>query len=280
MNTFARLKVKRTLMLNSSHTAANDFLLVFRHIRHANLSCLLGVCLQSHNTFSFMVYECFNQLNLHEYVIQQAETMDSRDFLHFAAQIVSGMIYLSDKNLHHNDLSLRNILISEFRSIKITNIARYCPKYQLDYYKIANRALPVRWMAVESLLSGISSQMTDVWSFGVLLWELFAYGVQPYYGYTNPEVIEMVRDRKLLACPMHCPRRIYTLMCTCWEELSDQRPTFVELMDDLRNIQETTIISTSSSHESASIDEMESPSGRNMFVPSLFIDSANIRFHS
>ncbi|CAF4306173.1 unnamed protein product, partial [Rotaria magnacalcarata] len=80
-------------------------------------------------------------------------------------------------------------------------------------------------MAIESLLSGIYTEMSDVWSFGVLLWEMFSYGIQPYYGRTNPEVIEMIRDRKLLTCPMNCPKRIYALMCSCWEELSEQRPT-------------------------------------------------------
>jgi receptor tyrosine kinase-like orphan receptor 1 len=153
-------------------------------------------------------------------------------------QIVSGMIYLSEKNFLHNDLSTRNIFISENMMIKITNIARDRRKYHLDYYKLANRLFPVRWMSIESLLSGVYSEMSDVWSFGVLLWEMFSYGIQPYYGQTNPEVIEMIRDRKLLTCPINCPKRIYALMCSCWEEMSDQRPTFTELMRRLRQFEE------------------------------------------
>ena len=82
------------------------------------------------------------------------------------------------------------------------------------------------------------------------LWEMFSYGTQPYCGQTNPEVIEMIRDRKLLTCPINCPKRIYALMCSCWEELSEQRPTFTELMGRIRQFEEkitTTLSSTTSS---------------------------------
>lgn len=229
--------------------------LVFRHIRHTNISCLLGICIQPQDALSLMIYERLNDGDLHEYLLQRSTTValyqqrDLTDFLYIAIQIVSGMIYLTEKNFVHNDLSAKNILISEHMDIKISNIARYRPKYDADYYKIANRSLPVRWMAIESLLSGIYTELSDVWSFGVLLWEMFSYGTQPFYGRTNPEVIEMIRDRKLLTCPSNCPKRIYALMCSCWEELSEQRPTFVELMARLRQFEEksTTLSSTTSS---------------------------------
>ena len=245
--------------MNHSHLPfLNQFpiaYLVFRHIRHTNISCLLGICIQPQDALSLMIYERLNDGDLHEYLLQRSTTValyqqrDLTDFLYIAIQIVSGMIYLTEKNFVHNDLSAKNILISEHMDIKISNIARYRPKYDSDYYKIANRSLPVRWMAIESLLSGIYTESSDVWSFGVLLWEMFSYGTQPFYGRTNPEAIEMIRDRKLLTCPSNCPKRIYALMYSCWEELSEQRPTFVELMGRLRQFEEksTTLSSTTSS---------------------------------
>ncbi|CAF3313997.1 unnamed protein product [Rotaria socialis] len=228
---------------------------IFRHIRHSNISCLLGICMQPQNALSLMIYERLNDGDLHEYLLQRSTAIslyqqrDLTDFLYISIQIISGMVYLAEKNFVHNDLSAKNILISEHMDIKISNIARYRPKYDADYYKIANRSLPVRWMAIESLLSGIYTEMSDVWSFGVLLWEMFSYGIQPYYGRTNPEVIEMIRDRKLLTCPMNCPKRIYALMCSCWEELSEQRPTFTDLMKRFRQFEEKsgTLSSTTSS---------------------------------
>jgi receptor tyrosine kinase-like orphan receptor 1 len=210
-----------------------------------------------------MITEYFNNGDLHEYlVLQRSKTIDLTDFLHISMQIVSGMIYLSEKKFLHNDLSTRNIFISEHLNIKITNIARYRRKYHLDYYKLVNRLLPVRWMSIESLLSGIYSEMSDVWSFGVLLWEMFSYGIQPYYGQTNPEVIEMIRDRKLLTCPINCPKRIYALMCSCWEEISDQRPTFMELMRRLRQFEEASTTSSSIDDELISVKQMESPTAK------------------
>lgn len=228
---------------------------IFRHIRHTNISCLVGICIQPENALSLMIYERLNDGDLHEYLLQRSTTVnlyqqrDLTDFLYISMQILSGMIYLAEKNFVHNDLSTKNILISEHMDVKISNIARYRPKYDSDYYKIANRSLPVRWMAIESLLSGIYTEMSDVWSFGILLWEMFSYGAQPYSGRTNPEVIEMIRDRKLLTCPTNCPKRIYTLMCSCWQELSEQRPTFTELMRRFRQFEDksATISSTTSS---------------------------------
>ncbi|CAF1550284.1 unnamed protein product [Adineta ricciae] len=231
---------------------------IFHHIHHVNISCLIGLCVQPDDSFPLMIYEYLNNGDLHEYLLlQHSKTFDLTDILYIALQIVSGMIYLTEKKLLHNDLSTRNILISEHMDIKITNIARYRRKYQLDYYKIANRLLPVRWMSIESLLSGIYTEMSDVWSFGVLLWEMFSYGMQPFYGQTNPEVIEMIRDRKLLSCPSNCPRRIYALMCSCWEEIIEQRPTFIELMRRLRQLEEKSTTTSSIDDELISVNQIE-----------------------
>ena len=200
-----------------------------------------------------------------------------------STQIASGMNYLSEKNFLHNDLSARNIFISENLTIKISNIARCRRKYHSNYYKLANRLLPVRWMSIESLLNGIYSEMSDVWSFGVLLWEMFSYGIQPYQGYTSPEVIEMIRDRKLLTCPNHCPKRIYTLMCSCWEENSDQRPTFNELVRKFKQFEERSKTLSMIEKESISNNPLESPTTYRTFgktpTQSLTTDRNSFRFH-
>jgi receptor tyrosine kinase-like orphan receptor 1 len=141
-------------------------------------------------------------------------------------------------------------------------------------------------MSIESLLSGIYSEMSDVWSFGVLLWEIFSYGIQPYYGQTNPEVIEMIRDRKLLKCPINCPKRIYLLMCSCWEELGDQRPTFIEIMRRLRQFEGKSTTSSSIDDELISVNQIESPitkyrslmsPGGRMSTQSIVVDRNSVR---
>lgn len=260
---------------------------IFRHIHHINISNLIGICNQPENAFSLMINEYFNNGDLHEYLIlKRSKTIDLTDFLYISIQIVSGMIYLSEKKFLHNDLSAKNIFISDNMDIKITNIARYRRKYHSDYYKLANRLLPVRWMSIEALLSGFYSEMSDVWSFGVLLWEIFSYGIQPYYGKTNPEVVELIRDKKLLTCPINCPKRIYLLMCSCWEEISDQRPTFIEIMRKLRQFEEKSTTSSSMDDELISVNQIESsaakyktlmsPNGR-MSTQPMIVDRYSIR---
>jgi len=94
--------------------------------------------------------------------------------------------------------------------------------------------VPLRWMPPESIFIGKFCTESDVWSYGVLLWEIYSYGLQPYYGYSNQEVIEMIRSRQLLPCPEECPSRMYAFMVECWHELPARRPTFTEITGRLR----------------------------------------------
>ena len=89
-------------------------------------------------------------------------------------------------------------------------------------------------MPPESILYGKFTTESDVWAFGVVLWEIYSYGLQPYYGYSNSEVIEMIRSRQLLPCPEDCPSRMYAFMVECWHELPNKRPSFTEIHARLR----------------------------------------------
>lgn len=89
-------------------------------------------------------------------------------------------------------------------------------------------------MPPESILYGKFTTESDVWSYGVVLWEIYSYGLQPYYGYNNQEVINMIRARKLLPCPEACPSYCYSLMVECWAELAVRRPSFAEISHRLR----------------------------------------------
>lgn len=147
------------------------------------------------------------------------------------------MEYLASQNFILKDLATRNILMSDNLTIKLSIdlVAQYKDAYAKDYYKFQMKTLPVRWMSPESLLYGRYTQQSDVWSYGVCLWEIFNYGCQPYSGCTNPEAIEMIRDRQLLLIPDECPQRAYALMLECWNEVPMQRPTFSEIVNKLKN---------------------------------------------
>jgi hypothetical protein len=159
------------------------------------------------------------------------------DFLYIAQQISAGMEYLSANNFVLKDLATRNVLVGDNLTCKISIdlIAQYKEQYAKDYYKLHTKPLPVRWMSPESLLYGRYTQQSDVWMYGVCLWEIFNYGCQPYSGCTNPEAIEMIRDRQLLLIPDECPPRAYALMLDCWHEIPIQRPTFTEIHNRLRS---------------------------------------------
>merc|ERR1712223_2110291 len=87
----------------------------------------------------------------------------------------------------------------------------------------------------EAIFFGKFTTESDVRSFGVVLWEIYSYGLQPYYGYSNQEVIEMIRSRQLLPCPEDCPSRMYAFMVECWHEVPGRRPTFAEIHNRLRH---------------------------------------------
>jgi hypothetical protein len=136
-------------------------------------------------------------------------------------------------------------------------------------------------MPPESCLYGKFTTESDVWSFGVVLWEIFSYGLQPYYGYTNTDVIDMIRSRQLLPCPEDCPPHIYSLMIECWHEIPTKRPSFHELHTRLRSwqavhLRSLTMHSTNSSHNSGHSGHSQPQHNSNGFL----INSNNNRTNS
>lgn len=145
------------------------------------------------------------------------------------------MEYLASHHFVHRDLAARNVLVGDSLTVKISDFGLSRDIYSSDYYRVQSKSLlPVRWMPPESIMYGKFTTDSDVWSFGVILWEVFSYGLQPYFGYTNQEVIEMVRSRQLLSQPEDCPARMYGLMVECWHEMPTRRPSFRECHARLR----------------------------------------------
>lgn len=217
-------------------------------IQHQNLVSLLGVVTKE-QPFS-MVFASSSLGDLHEYLVMRSpnsdigssdddrtfkSTLEQADFLHIIAQVAAGMDYLSSKQVVHKDLAARNILVFDKLSIKILNLGFSRNVYSADYYSLmGSGSFPVRWMSPEAIMYRNFSTDSDVWSYGVLLWETFSYGLQPYCGYSNQEVIEMVCSYQLLHCPDDCPGWLYTLMLECWSQLPAGRPHFKDLHARLR----------------------------------------------
>ncbi|KAL0277017.1 UNVERIFIED_CONTAM: hypothetical protein PYX00_004446 [Menopon gallinae] len=230
----------KTLKENATLKTQQDFrkeVELMSELRHPNIVCLLGVVMRQQPYA--MLFEYMTQGDLHEYLMihsprsadeHPGHILEQPEFLHIALQIAAGMDYLSSHHYIHRDLAARNCLVGDNLTVKISDFGLSRDVYSSDYYRVQSKSLlPVRWMPPESILYGKFTTESDVWSYGVVLWEIYSYGLQPYYGYNNQEVIEMIRSRQLLPCPEDCPTRVYSLMVECWHEVPSRRPHFPEL---------------------------------------------------
>lgn len=218
------------------------------HLQHQNLVCLLGVVTKEHPMSMMFTYSSLG--DLHEYLVMRSpnsdvgssdddktvkSTLEQADFLHVITQVAAGMEYLSSQQLVHKDLAARNVLVLDKLAVKVLDLGFYRDVYSADYYNpMGSSPLPIRWMAPEAIAYGKFSSESDVWSYGVLLWETFSYGLQPYCGYSSQEVMEMVRGHQVLHCPDECPAWVYGLMLECWSEFPGRRPPFKDIHTRLR----------------------------------------------
>ncbi|NXG49722.1 CSF1R factor, partial [Psilopogon haemacephalus] len=153
------------------------------------------------------------------------------DLLHFSSQVAQGMAFLASKNCIHRDLAARNVLISDGRVAKICDfgLARDIMN-DSNYVVKGNARLPVKWMAPESIFDCIYTVQSDVWSYGILLWEIFSLGKSPYPGMVvNSKFYSMVKQGYQMARPDFAPLEMYSIMQACWSLEPTQRPTFDQI---------------------------------------------------
>ncbi|XP_044595521.1 proto-oncogene tyrosine-protein kinase receptor Ret isoform X2 [Cotesia glomerata] len=157
-------------------------------------------------------------------------TITPHDILSFAWQISKGMAYLADIKLVHRDLAARNVLLATGKVCKISDFGLTRDVYEDDaYLKRSKGRVPVKWMAPESLADHVYTSKSDVWSFGVLLWELVTLGASPYPGVDVHNLYNLLKAGYRMERPANCSAQLYKLMVSCWHDEPGMRPSFKEL---------------------------------------------------
>ncbi|XP_027133502.1 fibroblast growth factor receptor 1-A isoform X1 [Larimichthys crocea] len=215
--------------------------------KHKNIINLLGACTQDGPLY--VIVEYASKGNLREYLRARrppgmeycynpdqvpVENMSIKDLVSCAYQVARGMEYLSSKKCIHRDLAARNVLVTEDNVMKIADFGLARDIHHIDYYKkTTNGRLPVKWMAPEALFDRIYTHQSDVWSFGVLLWEIFTLGGSPYPGVPVEELFKLLKEGHRMDKPSTCTHELYMMMRDCWHAVPSQRPTFKQLVEDL-----------------------------------------------
>ncbi|XP_018022043.1 tyrosine-protein kinase Btk29A isoform X3 [Hyalella azteca] len=205
---------------------------VMTKLQHPNLVQLYGVCKRQRPVY--IITEFLEYGSLLHYLRQKEKTLSSKTdtLIDMCLQICEGMAYLEKEKFIHRDLAARNCLVGS-KNIKVGDfgLARYV--VDDEYTGSGGAKFPIKWAAPEVLNYMRFSSKSDVWAFGVLMWEVFTCGKMPYGRRKNADVVAMVQEGLVLDQPRYCPHNVYQVMRECWEQSADQRPSFHDLKTEI-----------------------------------------------
>uniref|UniRef100_A0AAQ4P0D4 receptor protein-tyrosine kinase n=1 Tax=Gasterosteus aculeatus aculeatus TaxID=481459 RepID=A0AAQ4P0D4_GASAC len=204
-----------------------DEALIMASVEHPHLVRLLGVCLSP-------TIQLVTQLMPHgcllDYVLEHKDNIGSQLLLNWCVQIAKGMMYLEERRLVHRDLAARNVLVKSPNHVKITDfgLARLLDVNEKEYNADGGK-MPIKWMALECIHYRKFTHQSDVWSYGVTIWEVMTFGGKPYDGISTRDIPDLLEKGERLPQPPICTIDVYMVMVKCWMIDADSRPKFKEL---------------------------------------------------
>ncbi|XP_077901563.1 tyrosine-protein kinase Fer isoform X2 [Ictidomys tridecemlineatus] len=204
---------------------------ILKQYDHPNIVKLIGVCTQRQPVYIIM--ELVPGGDFLSYLRKKKDELKLKQLVKFSLDAAAGMLYLESKNCIHRDLAARNCLVGENNILKISDFGMSRQEDGGVYSSSGLKQIPIKWTAPEALNYGRYSSESDVWSFGILLWETFSLGISPYPGMTNQQAREQVERGYRMSAPQNCPEEISKIMMKCWDYNPENRPTFSELQKEL-----------------------------------------------
>ena len=208
----------------------NDFFqeaVVIKQLRHPNIIELYAVCTQEEPIY--IITELMKHGSLLEYLKGDGRSLKLPQLIDMGAQVAAGMAYLEENMYVHRDLAARNILVTENFSCKVKVVSMARILSDNTYQAFTEAKCPIKWTSPEAALYKQFTIKSDVWSFGILLFELITYGRPPYPGLDNTEVLEALTTGFCMPRPKGCPEQLYNIMRDCWRDNATTRPTFESL---------------------------------------------------
>lgn len=256
----------KSLKENASDKDKRDFLnelAILKQVgKHPNVVCLVGACHIRGVMYVAMEYAKHGDLRTflrksrklrqHEYGNCAATPFVGKAMLlRFALDAAQGLRHLADKQIIHRDVAARNVLLGDRLVAKIADFG--LSKNDETYVKTSSTRVPIRWMAVESLFNNTYTTQSDVWSFGVVLWEIFTLGGTPYSSTDTQQLFTYLKDGYRLKRPRLCDQTTYAMMLQCWNENPERRPSFCELCGRLHRMLEDSQVYMNISTEEESL---------------------------
>ncbi|KAL3854543.1 hypothetical protein ACJMK2_013807, partial [Sinanodonta woodiana] len=203
---------------------------VMTSVDHPCCIRILAVCMASQ---MMLITQLMPLGCLLDYIRKHKDNTGSKSLLNWCTQIARGMTYLEERGIVHRDLAARNVLVQSASQVKITDfgLAKLLD-YNEEEYHAAGGKMPIKWLALECIQHRIFTHKSDVWSFGVTVWELFTYGARPYETVRAKDVPDLLEKGERLPQPPICTIDVYMIMIKCWMLDADSRPSFKELAEE------------------------------------------------